>query len=76
MKNIKSEEIAPSRAIRLPQVCSLVGVSRASVWRWSKAEASFPKPFHLSPGVTAWDEREVFAWLDAKKSEQRTNAAT
>lgn len=74
MKLPSSKQDPPNRAIRLPQVCALVGASRATVWRWSKAHGSFPRPFRLSAGITAWDEREVLAWLDAKKCERGTNA--
>ncbi len=64
---------APSRAIRLPRVCDLTGVSRPTVWRWVRNDASFPKPFTLSPGITVWDEVEVVSWLQAKKTQR--NAA-
>ena len=63
--------LAPSRAIRLPRVCDLTGASRPTIWRWVRDDASFPKPFSLSAGITAWDEAEVIAWLQAKKSQRR-----
>jgi len=61
---------APIRAVRLPRVCDLTGASRPTIWRWVRDDASFPKPFSLSAGVTAWDEAEVLAWLQAKKSQR------
>lgn len=59
-----------SRAVRLPKVCDLTGASPATVWRWARTDPSFPKPFHLSPAVTAWDESELVAWLQTKKAER------
>lgn len=59
-----------ARAIRLPEVCHLTGASPATIWRWAKADPSFPKPFSLSSGVTVWSEGEVVRWLDMKKAEQ------
>jgi predicted DNA-binding transcriptional regulator AlpA len=56
------------RAIRLSQVCDLVAASRATVWRWSRADGTFPKPFRLGPAVTAWDEREILDWIEDKKA--------
>jgi predicted DNA-binding transcriptional regulator AlpA len=56
------------RAVRLPRVCDLTGASRATLWRWSKADPTFPKPFHLSAAITCWDEGEIFEWLEAKKA--------
>lgn len=63
--------VAPvSRAARLPRVCEILGISPATAWRWAKFDRSFPRPFHLSPGITAWDEGEVIGWLEAKKAER------
>lgn len=70
MKRPPNQILAPSRAIRLPRVCDLTGASRPTIWRWVRADASFPKPFSLSVGITAWDEAEVVAWLQAKKSQR------
>jgi predicted DNA-binding transcriptional regulator AlpA len=58
---------APSRAIRLPEVCRLTGISPATVWRRVHDDPLFPKPFKLSPGVTVWNEKSIFAWLAAKQ---------
>ena len=69
MQSPSSNDIpAPSRAIRLPRVCDLTGASRPTIWRWVRDDRTFPKPFSLSAGITAWDEAEVIAWLQAKKS--------
>lgn len=56
------------RAVRLPRVREIIGVSAPTVWRYVKNDPSFPKPFHLSPAVTCWDEDELFAWLESKKA--------
>jgi prophage regulatory protein len=63
------------RAIRLPEVCRLTGVSRATIWRLIKSDPSFPRPFPLSAGVTCWAEDEVFSWIAAKKNAHRAEAA-
>lgn len=60
----------PSRAIRLPLVVDLTGVSRPTIWRWVKADPTFPRPFHLSAGITAWDEDEVLTWIESKKAQR------
>jgi predicted DNA-binding transcriptional regulator AlpA len=61
------------RPIRLPRVCDHVCGSPATVWRWSKDDPSFPKPFRLSKGVTVWDEGEILAWIEAKKARRGLN---
>lgn len=70
MKNDLEPPFADSRAIRLPRVCDLTGASRATLWRWSKTDPTFPKPFHLSSAITVWDEREVISWLNGKKAKR------
>jgi len=55
------------RAIRLPAVCALTGVSRTTVWRWVREDPDFPKPFRLSAAVTCWDESELLVWIASKK---------
>lgn len=63
-----SQAIFGSRALRLPAVCDLIGTSPATVWRYVRANSGFPRPFRISPGVTAWDEGEVFRWIESKKA--------
>jgi len=64
---LNSSNASPSRAIRLPAVASLTGMSRATIWRRVHDDPSFPKPFKLSAGVTVWREDAIFAWLAAKQ---------
>lgn len=69
MKIIKLDRMSEARGvIRLPGACELLGVSRATIWRWVDNDPSFPQPFKLSEGVTVWDEAEVLQWIEAKKS--------
>jgi predicted DNA-binding transcriptional regulator AlpA len=65
----KSRPVAPSRAIRLPSVSNLTGMSRATIWRKVREDSGFPKPFHLSASITVWDEEEILDWLASKKAE-------
>jgi predicted DNA-binding transcriptional regulator AlpA len=71
MAHLPRSDGSRGRAIRLPAVCALTGASRSTIWRWVDAETTFPKPFHLSPAITVWDEAEVLAWLAAKKQQER-----
>lgn len=71
MTHLPDNDGPRGRAIRLPVVCALTGASRSTIWRWVEANPTFPKPFHLSPAITVWDEAEVLGWLDAKKQQER-----
>lgn len=64
----------PRGAARISRVCELISTSPATVWRRVKTDPTFPQPFKLSPGVTAWDEVEIFEWLEAKKLAGRAGA--
>lgn len=54
---------APVRLLRQPEVLTLTGLSRSTIWRLCERGA-FPKPRKL-PGVRAiaWPAPEVEAWL-------------
>jgi predicted DNA-binding transcriptional regulator AlpA len=69
MKPFTNNKTVSLRAVRLPRVCDLTGASRATIWRKVKEDASFPRPFKLSPAITVWDEAEVLQWLTSKKAE-------
>ncbi len=58
------------RAIRLPDVMRMTGASRPTIWRWVHTDPLFPKPFHLSPAITCWDEAEIVHWIEAKKAKR------
>lgn len=71
MKSIPSQQAQPGRAIRIDRVCELTGVSRPTIWRLSKSDPTFPKPFKLSAAITCWDEGELLAWIAAKRRYSR-----
>jgi predicted DNA-binding transcriptional regulator AlpA len=50
------------------QVAHRYGVCRVSIWRWLKADSTFPKPFKLSPGCVRWRLADLEAW-EAARSE-------
>lgn len=62
-----SNTITRMRAIRLPEVVRITGMSKASVWRRVNDDASFPKPFKISAHITVWNEIAVLDWLALKQ---------
>lgn len=61
---------SPERYIRLRQLIAekYVPFSAPTLWRRVK-DGSFPQPYKLSQGVTAWRQSDVVAW-------QRRHAAS
>jgi prophage regulatory protein len=60
-----------TQALRINKVKDVTGLSHATIWRKSKEDPTFPKPFKLGTNSTAWDAEEITAWLEAKKAECR-----
>ena len=63
-----------TQAIRLPKVCEKTGLAPATVWRKSKEDPDFPRPFKLGANHTTWDAGEITAWLEAKKASRQGEA--
>lgn len=53
------------RIIRLPEVMSMTGLSRSSVYK-QQAAGSFPKSISLSGRAIGWYSYEVEAWIQEK----------
>jgi len=50
----------PKRLIRLPQVLSLIPVSKSCWWQWVR-EGKAPKPIYLGKRCTCWRYADVIA---------------
>lgn len=61
--------VHPDRVLRTKAVADLLGVSRATLWRWYSS-GHFPSPMVLGQGPTrpvhGWRESEVLSWLAAR----------
>lgn len=51
-----------SRLLRLPAVCALTGLSRATVYRLSRLGA-FPHPVRIGLRAVAWPSDVLDAWI-------------
>jgi prophage regulatory protein len=58
------------RFLRLPEVMARTGLSRASIYRLG-AIGKFPQRIKLSENCSAWDERELNAFLDERVAATR-----
>ncbi len=52
------------------QLAARYSVSRGTVWRWHRNDASFPRPVKLSPGCTRWRLAEIERW-EAEQAQPR-----
>ncbi|WP_281078783.1 AlpA family phage regulatory protein [Variovorax paradoxus] len=55
------------RYVRLPELRRMVLLSPATIWRKAR-NGSFPPAIKLSERVTAWNRRDVEAWLDEREA--------
>jgi prophage regulatory protein len=53
--------------LRLPDVASVVGWSRVTIYRAVK-EGRFPQPVKLGARSIAWPESEIAEWQEARKA--------
>ncbi|MBV8135351.1 MAG: AlpA family phage regulatory protein [Deltaproteobacteria bacterium] len=66
---IHGSRIDPAALLRLPQVLSLVPVSKSTWWNGVRS-GRFPKPVKLSERTTCWRASEIFALIEKAASEE------
>ena len=49
--------------IRQQDLTGLLGVSRATIWRWRNS-GEFPKPLSLGPRLIGWRASDIQVWLN------------
>lgn len=52
-------------------VPAMFPMSAPTVWRLAR-QGKFPKPYILTPGVTAWAYDDVIAWANSRQQRQST----
>lgn len=55
---------AAGASLRPAQAAALLGIGRATLWRWSRDRPDFPRPRRLSARCTVFDRAELTAWRD------------
>ena len=56
-------DISPKGFLRLPQVLTLVPVSKSTWWAGCKT-GRFPKPLKIGPRTTVWRAEDIAALLE------------
>lgn len=59
-------DCSEDRLMRPKSVCEMLGISKATLWRWAKNDKSFPKPLKLTEKTTAWWFSELHDWVNAR----------
>ena len=62
------------RALRLPDIIRLTGLSRSQIYRM-EAAGQFPKRISLTSRTTAWLHHEVEAWIAHRVQLSRGNVS-
>jgi len=52
---------SPRRFARDTEIADRYGVSRNTIWRWTK-EGRLPSPVRLGPGCTRWRLADIEQW--------------
>lgn len=53
------------QVLRIKDIMELLGVSRSTVWRWSK-QRDFPSKIQLGGNTVGWFQKDLFAWLESR----------
>ena len=59
------------RILRLPEVCEITGLSRATIHRLQTQER-FPQRIRITARAVGWVEQEVQAWLAQRTAGSRS----
>ena len=65
----------PSVILRRPEVERLVGVSRATLYKWLRSGV-FPAPVRLGPRAVGWRRPDVERWLAERPAVTYTEPPT
>jgi predicted DNA-binding transcriptional regulator AlpA len=58
----------PPQSLRTKEAARCLGISQATLWRWSKERADMPKARRLSSRCTVFDRAELLEWRDAQSA--------
>lgn len=58
-------DLSALRVVSVRQLCSLLGIHRATAHRWSLAGV-LPAPIQLGPGRIGWTEKSITKWIQSR----------
>ena len=58
------------KTLRVEAVAAKIGIGVSTVWKFTKMNIGFPRPFKLGPQITVWDEADIDVWLQQTKGDQ------
>ena len=70
MKTQEKLNESDEQLLRISDVAKLTTLSKSSINLWV-AKGKFVKPITLSPTVKVWQQKDVVAWITAKKLEAK-----
>jgi len=54
-----------NRIIRIPELLIILGISRATLWRWRKNNG-IPEAICMGPRVIGWPSSVIESWIESK----------
>jgi prophage regulatory protein len=62
------------RLLRLPDVCAMTGLPRATVYAWARLER-FPRPIKIGQRSSAWRLDQIERWIEERTKASRPEQA-
>ncbi len=56
-----------TQIVRPAEAAKLLGVSKSTLYHWSKHTPDFPTRIQVGPRTTGWLKHELLAWLEARR---------
>jgi prophage regulatory protein len=64
---MKNKNQLTERLIRFPELKTICGLSRSTVWRL-ESEGKFPRSIRISKRALGWSLMEILQWIESKKT--------
>jgi len=58
--------VSPSRSLRPKAAAAMLGISKATLFRWQLVRPDMPRGRKLSARTTVFDHDELLAWRDSQ----------
>lgn len=66
---------SPIKLLRVKEVLSRIGISRATLYRWLEQDQSFPRPVSLGANSICFVEDEINNWIAGRVRASRAEMA-
>jgi predicted DNA-binding transcriptional regulator AlpA len=64
MNQVMTETIKPKIFLRPKKAAAYLGISRSTLWTWSKTQPGFPQAIKIGPRATVFDVEKLDSYVE------------